>query len=109
MGVAEQVELASLEEQVVWVHPTRAYLVAGHRVVVEGDRLVAKDRRLDLGQTHRQLMTVGFGGDRQSDRLLLRRSQRAGASPCDLLQGKAQRLGVGELAVQPGAGRLTGG
>ena len=72
MGVTEQIELAALEEQVVGVHPARAHLVAGHRVVVEGDRLVAEDRRLDLRQAHRQLMTAGRGGDRRGDRAAAR-------------------------------------
>ena len=48
--VAEQVELPAAEQQVVGIDPARAQLVALHRVVVEQDRLVAEDRRLDLGQ-----------------------------------------------------------
>ena len=50
VGVAEQVELAAAEEQVVGVDRARPELVALHRVVVEGDRLVAEDRGLDLRQ-----------------------------------------------------------
>ena len=48
--VAEEVELAALEQQVVRVDLARARRVAGHRVVVERDRLVAEDRGLDLRQ-----------------------------------------------------------
>src|SRR6185437_16443787 len=62
MRVAEQIELTTLKEQVVGVHAPRADLVASHRVVVEDDRLVAKDRRLDLGQPYRQLVAAGGGG-----------------------------------------------
>ena len=50
VGVAQEVELAAAEEQVVGVDDARAELVPLHRVVVEGDRLVAEDRRLDLRQ-----------------------------------------------------------
>ena len=57
--VAEEVELAALEEQVVGVDLARADLVALHRVVVEGDRLVAEDRRLDLGQALREVVAAG--------------------------------------------------
>ena len=52
--VAQEVELAALEEQVVRVDLAGARLVALHRVVVEGDRLVAEDRGLDLGQALRR-------------------------------------------------------
>ena len=57
--VAEQVELAALEEQVVGVHAACPDLVALHRVVLEQDRLVAKDRRLDLRKARRELMPAG--------------------------------------------------
>ena len=39
-------------------------------------------------------------GDAERDRALLGRAQRARAAPGDLLQREAQRLGVGELAVE---------
>ena len=98
--VAEQVELAALEQQVVGVDAARAHLVALHRVVVEDDRLVAEDRRLDLRQARRELVAAGRGGDAERDRVLLGRPQRAGTPPGDLLQRQAQRLGVGEFAVE---------
>jgi hypothetical protein len=41
--------------------------------------------------------------------LLLGGAQRAGAAPGDLLQGQAQRLGVGELAVEELERRMQGG
>ena len=100
VGVAEQVELAALEEQVVGVDAAGAHLVALHRVIVEEDRLVAEDRRLDLRQARRQLMPSRRGRDAQRDRALLGGAQRAGTPPRDLLQRQAQRLGVGEFAVQ---------
>ncbi len=98
--VPEQVELPALEQQVVGVHAACADLVALHRVVVEDDRLVAEDRRLDLRQARRELVAAGGGGDPQRHRALLGRAQRAGAPPGDLLQRQAQRLGVGEFAVE---------
>jgi hypothetical protein len=52
---ADEVELAVLEEQVVRVDLARVERVALQRVVVERDRLVAEDRRLDLGQVLREL------------------------------------------------------
>ena len=100
VGVAEQVELAALEQQVVRIDAARADLVALHRVVVEHDRLVAEDRRLDLGQARGQLVPAGRRGDAERHRALLGRAQRAGAPPGDLLQRQPQRLGVGEFAVE---------
>ena len=58
---ADEVELPALEEQVVRVDLARVELVALHRVVVEGDRLVAEDRRLDLRQALRELVAAGLG------------------------------------------------
>ena len=100
VGVAEQVELAALEQQVVGVDAARAHLVALHRVVVEQDRLVAEDRRLDLRQARGEVVAAGGGRDAERDRALLGRPQRAGTPPGDLLQRQAQRLGVGEFAVE---------
>ena len=57
--VTEQVELPALEQQVIWIDAARADLVALHRVVVEHDRLVAEDRRLDLRQARRELVPAG--------------------------------------------------
>ena len=100
VGVAQQVELAALEQQVIGVDPAGAHLVALHRVVVEQDRLVAEDRRLHLGQAGRQLVAAGRGGDAERDRTLLGGPQRARTPPGDLLQGETQRLGVCEFAVE---------
>jgi hypothetical protein len=75
-------------------------LVALHRVVVEEDRLPAEDRGLDLRESLRQLVAAGLGADAQRDGLLRGRGERAGAAPCELLEGEAQRLGVRELAVE---------
>jgi len=97
---AQEVELTALEEQVIRVDLAGADLVALHRVVVEGDRLVAEDRRLDLREALGEVVAAGAGGDAEGDRALVGRVERAGAAPGDLLQGQAQRLGVGELAVE---------
>ena len=79
--VAEQVELAALEQQVVGVDLARRDLVAAHRVVVEHDRLVAEDRRLDLRQARGELVTAGRGGDAERHRPLLGSAQRARDAP----------------------------
>jgi hypothetical protein len=100
VGVAEHVELSALEEQVVRVDLARPFLVALHRVVVEGDRLVAEDRRLDLGESLRQVVAAGARGDAERERRLRGGTQRARPAPRDLLQGEPQRLGVGELTVE---------
>ena len=84
----------------VGVDAARAHLVALHRVVLEQDRLVAEDRRLDLRQARREIVPARRSRDTQRHRALLRRAQRARAPPRDLLQRQAQRLGVGEFAVQ---------
>ena len=46
------------------------------------------------------------GGDAQRDGALLGCAQRARAAPGDLLEGQAERLGVGEFAVQEAERRL---
>ena len=86
VGIAEQVELAALEQQVVGVDAARADLVALHRVVVEDDRLVAEDRRLDLREAGGEVMAAGRSSYPEGDRALLGGSQRAGSAPRDLLE-----------------------
>jgi hypothetical protein len=78
----------------------RADVVALHRVVVEGDRLLAEDRRLDLGQALGEVVAAGAAGDAERQAALVGRVQRRRASPGDLLERQAQRLGVGELPVE---------
>jgi hypothetical protein len=97
---AQDVELPALEEQVVRVDPARGDLVALHRVVVERDRLLAEDRRLDLRQPGRQLVPAGRARDPERERALVGRAQRRRPPPRELLQRHPQRLGVGELAVE---------
>jgi hypothetical protein len=96
----DDVELTALIEQLVGVDSAGGDDVALHRVIVEDDRLAPEDRGLDLGQAQRDLMPARRAGDAQRDRALLGRRQRARAAPGDLLQGQAQRLGVGELAIE---------
>ncbi len=100
VGVTQEVELAALEEQVVRVDAARRDLVALHRVVVEGDRLVAEDRGLDLRESRRELLPSGRCCDAERDRGLAGRLQWARPAPRDLLQREPQRLGVGELPVE---------
>ena len=98
VAAADEVELAVAEEQVVRVHLARVERVALQRVVVERDRLLAEDRRLDLRQALRQLVAAGRGGDVEAQ--AVGRVERAGPAPRDLLERQPQRLGVGELAVE---------
>jgi hypothetical protein len=100
MGPAEEVELPALEEQVVRVDLPRRDVAPLHREVLEGDRLVAEDRRLDLRQALGELMAAGRAGDAEAQRPLVRCPERTRATPGDLLERQAQRLGVGELAVE---------
>ena len=98
--VADQIELAVAEDEVVRVHLAVGDLVALHRVVRELDPLAARDRGLDLGQALRELLAAARGGEADVDRHVLALVQRAGPAPRDLLEREAQRLGVGELAVE---------
>ena len=100
VGVSEQIELPAAEEQVVGVDGAQPDLAALHREVLEGDRLVAEDRRLDLRQRLRELVAAGGGRDAEGDAVLVGRRQWAGPPPGDLLERQAQRFGVGELAVE---------
>ena len=50
VGVADEVELAALKQQLVGVDAALPEFAPLHRVVVEHDRLAAEDRGLDLGQ-----------------------------------------------------------
>ena len=81
VGVADEVELPALEEQLVRVHLPLAHLVAIHRVVGEGDRLAPRDRRVDLDQALGEVVAAGRGRDAEGDRLLGGRAQRARADP----------------------------
>ena len=100
VGVADEVELVALEQQLVGVDLARAELAALHREVVEHDRLAAEDRGLDLGQALTQLVAARGARYPERDRVLLGRAERARAAPRDLLEREAERLGVGELAVE---------
>ncbi len=100
MRVADQIELPRAVDEVVGVDLARRLLVALHRVVVELDRLAARDRGLDLRQPLRQLAAAGRRRHRDLDGGRLGLAERVLAPPRDLLQGEAQRLGVGEAAVE---------
>ena len=67
---SDDVELASLEQQLVRVDSARPGCVPLHRVVVEHDRLAAEDRRLDLRQPLGDLVAAGGTGDPERDRPL---------------------------------------
>src|ERR1700752_2446307 len=87
---ADDVELTPLVQELVRIDPAGADLVALHRVVVEDDRLAAKDRGLDLRQPLGDLMAAGRAGDAERDRALLRGIERAGPPPGDLLERQPQ-------------------
>ncbi len=107
--VADEVELAALEQQQVRVDLARLGAPGLHREVLELDPLAPVDRRVDLGQAARQLRPAGRRGDAEPDRALGRRVERARPAPGDLLEREPQRLGVGELAVEQAQRRLQGG
>jgi hypothetical protein len=106
VGVADEVELTALEQELVRVDLALALRVALHRVVAEGDGLAPGDRRVDLHEALGQVVAAGRGGDPERDRTLVGRAQRARPAPGDLLQREAQRLGVRELAVEQGQSGL---
>jgi len=98
--VADQIELAAAEDQVVGVDLPLRGVAALHREVGELDRLAARDRGLDLRQPLRQVAAAGRRGHRHLDRRArFALGQRVGMTPGDLLEGEAQRLGVGEATV----------
>ena len=99
MRVADQVELAAAEDQVVRVDLALFGLAPLHRVVGELDRLAAADRGLDLGEALGEsrppaeaVIAISTGARSPS-------TERVRVTPGDLLQGQAQRLGVGEAAI----------
>ena len=75
-------------------------VVALDRVVLELDRLAARDRGLDLGQPLRELAAAGGRGDGDRHLALVARAERARPPPRELLEREPQRLRVGEAAVE---------
>ena len=98
--VADEVELAALEQQLVRVDLAQRGRAGLHREVLELDPLAAVDRGVDLGEPGGELGAAGRAGDPEADRALRRRAERARAAPGQLLEREPQRLGVGELAVE---------
>jgi hypothetical protein len=98
--VADQIELDVAKDEVVGVDLAVGDLVALERVVAELDRLATRDRRLDLGQALRELAAAAGRRELDVDRRAVVLGKRARAPPRDLLQRQAQRLRVGELAVE---------
>src|SRR5215218_2336375 len=107
--VADEVELPALEQQLVRVDLAQRGLAGLHREVLELDPLAAVDRGVDLGQPAGEVAAARGGGDAEPDRLARVGAERARAAPGDLLQRQAQRLGVGELAVEQRQRRLQRG
>jgi hypothetical protein len=56
---------------VVGIDLARAEIVALHRVVLEGDRLLAEDGRLDLGQALGELVSAGAARDAEREAALV--------------------------------------
>ena len=107
--VADEVELAALEQQQVGVDAARGDLARLHREVLELDPLAARDRGVDLGQAGGELRAAGARRHAERDRALRSGVERARAAPGDLLEREPQRLGVGELAVEQAEGGLQRG
>ena len=103
----DDVELATLKQQLVGIDPARTGLVALHRVVLEEDCLAAEDRGLDLRQPLRNLMTVGRAGDTQRDRPLDRRIERARPSPGESAVAPAAAVRRRRTCRRAGAARST--
>ena len=99
VGVADQIELAGAEDEVVGIDLAIRDLVALHRVVGELDRLAARDRGLDLRQPLGELAASRRGQSAMSIGASSS-SERALPPPRDLLEREPQRLGVGELAIE---------
>ena len=72
----QHVELPAAEEQVIGIDLARAEVVAFHRVVVERDRLLAEDGRLDLGQALGEVVAAGAPGDAERQPALVGCLQR---------------------------------
>ena len=100
VGVADEIELAVAEDEVVGVDLAVGYLVALQRVVGELDRLAARDRGLDLRQPLGELAAAARVRELDLDRRLGLLGERARTPPGDLLEREPQRLGVGELAIE---------
>ena len=100
VAVADEVELAALEQQLVRVDLAQRRGAGLHREVLELDPLAAVDRRVDLREPRRELRAARRAGDAEPDRALGGRAERARAAPGELLQREPQRLGVRELAVE---------
>src|SRR5262249_44536854 len=98
--VADQIELALAEDEVVGIDDAVGDIVALHRVVAELDRLSPRDRGLDLRQPRRKLATARRGLELDVDPRRVALAERAGAPPRHLLEREPERLGVRELAVQ---------
>src|SRR4051794_36493385 len=98
--MADDVELAALEQQVVGIDLPALLSVAPHRVVVEDDRLAAEDRGLDLRQPLGELAPARASGHGERDAPVLGSRQRRGLAPRQLLERQPQRLRVRELTVE---------
>jgi hypothetical protein len=83
--MADQVELAVAEDEVVGVHLAVRDLVALHRVVTELDRLAARDRGLDLRKALRELAASARRGELDVDGGRVALLEGAGTTPGDLL------------------------
>src|SRR6476469_979621 len=96
---ADDIPLAAHEVEAVGIDRTRGLLVGGDRPVAEDHGALLRDGRLELLQTNRDLR-------REATAQQAHRHFRGGvvggvrAAEREVLEGEAQRLGVGELAVE---------
>ena len=107
--LADDVPDSLVEPERVGVERALADLVALRRPVVELDRPLLRDRRLELRQAPRELGRVVRCADPDALGRVGARLVEARPAERQVLQREPQRLGVGELAVEVEERRLQGG
>ena len=98
--VADDVPGAPVAPQRVRVERPLAHGVATRRPVVELDRALLRERRLELREPAGHLGRVVGVANLHARGRLRRRVVEAGTPECEVLQRQAERLGVGERAFE---------
>ncbi len=95
----DHVPVTAHEVEAVGIDRARGLLVGGDRPVAEDDGALLRDRRLELLQPNGDLRGEAAA---QQPHGHFRRGVvgGVGAAECEVLEREAQRLGIGELAVQ---------
>ncbi len=109
VAATQQRELSAPVQDVQRVDGPCLDLVATSRRVLKHEGLAAKHGAFDLRQPRLRGVVAGGALHGQADGHRVAVGERVGASPRQLLQREAQRLGVRELAVQQRQGQLHRG